>query len=258
MKKVFKFLIILILIASIIYLGYLFINRNHAENVEIEKVNNMTTTKSVDSSMSGADQDLIEDYIRKIYLGIGLVDSKDVLPEFLDINNASTDWILNCIHLELARNSESNIFSQDEIKKVQKELFGDKLTIDLPVEDSYGNIVKNEEGKYILSYRSYEPDYLNYYIVDSIKKINDSMVEVNLIEYRTNSIIGEETEIKVYTLNSNEILFTQEITDMDEEGMSESDRNVTNFVATNKEKFSNVKLILEKEKDNYYVKSIER
>lgn len=255
MKKFLKLIIILILIVFVISAIYIFINKN---NKETENEENMVVRKEVDPNISGANQDLIEDYISKIYLGTGLVDSKDVLPEFDDINQASTDWILNCIHLELSKYSDINVFSEEELNAVKKDLFSEKLTIDLPEEDTYENIVKNEDGQYVLSYRDYEPDYLNYYIVDSIKEIDNNQVEVNLVEYRTNFIIGEETEIKVYNLKSDKVLVTQEITDMGEEGYSESDRNITTFVANNKEKFSKVKIILEKEKDNYYVKSIER
>lgn len=105
------------------------------------------------------------------------------LPIFDNINEADKDWIYG--HLE---DKDNNGLTQTEIELHLKNLFGDKLEIDLDNDKKaleINNIQYNEDSKKyeILPYGS---DMTIQYAVDSIDYINEEYV-VKVIEYAETS-----------------------------------------------------------------------
>lgn len=200
----------------------------------------------------------VEEYISKIYLNSLIVNKEDTLPEFEDINEASDDWILNCIYNNLELENGNFNFSKEEIYNVKNALFGTKLEKPLKNADKYGHIKENQDGSFNIAEVESSPAFLYYYIVDNIERSGNN-IEVTLIEYKTNSLYDGSTNIKVYTRDGEEGLFMQPVTDMDEEGNSESDTKITEFIKENKDKFTKAKIILEYESaDAYHIKSVKR
>lgn len=263
MKNIIKYFFILMIFLCIFSVViYYFIKTNNKEKNEISK-EQISNKKEID----GLIQDEITDYIKKIYIGSGVVEKEEVFPEFNEINDANDNWILNCLYVNLfsdefineRENNNLSLYTKNEVNNMKEKLFGENLTKKLPEKDAYENITLQSNGDYYLAARSFEPDYIFSYVIDNMEYINKNEIKVTLLEYKHNLILGEESDYKVFTRDGDEVLYKTNVSKLQEESdYINLEKDINKFVLKNKNKFSTAHAIVKVEKDKYYIKSIER
>ena len=214
-----KKLIAIIIILSVIFLGMIIYKTNQkANSINVSEVNE------------------IEQYINKIYMWKEV--TKNALPNFNEINEASDLWIWETIK----KNLEEYELTYEQIENEKAELFGKDLTKQLPKE---GN-----------EYFKYNQEQNKYYATEIDLDEKDDKFLLNKIEKNKNGYIIEIVEyIEDYSKNENNIcienLEEEEIQTVD---INEDMLNRKEIVKNNIAKFNKKNIYLEKEDEHLIVK----
>ena len=231
MKK--KLIIVIILLIALISIIYSIILKTQSNsNVTVEEI------------------EKIEEYISKIYMWKEV--TKEALPEFEDINNASSNWLWE----EDKKNKEDYEFTYEQINKKAKELFGENFTTEFPTEGTDSMKYDEDKKVYVATQINLDEED-DTFLLDKIEKINNGY-EVDIIEYLEDysqmQNLNENTQEETYIIIKN---LQGEV--IDKVNSSESENKIIEKVKENKEKFSKKKIILNKDKNgNITVKQIKK
>lgn len=272
MKIKISTIIIMIIIATIIGIFFLLQPKKIVEIVKERNLNEITNEEIKTELEGKIDIDLqeqekefeekIDMYVSDIYSGIDTY-----ISEFKDINSATEQWIWECACRFLWKDDTiltANIISKEDVEIAAKKCFGDNLQKEFPKEGIEFWLEPEEDG-YILAAASTESDFHNDYEILSYKKTDEDVI-VNIVEYKYNEIfLGDPTELKLYKINSDEIVKTYSlndspITDNYNDFLLNKHNEAKIFVKENIELFSTATITLEYDEQNdlLYVKSFER
>lgn len=226
-----KKMIVLIVILSIIYVS-LFIDK------KIELQNEKKTVVSIDEVI------VIETYLEKIYMWQEI--TNEALPEFEDINDADELWIWNVV----GKNIEEQEIEYSEIQKKAVELLGNDFKLQFPEEGGYNYVYIEEEDIYMITGISLDAQNDSFYIMNIEKNGDEYIVDVAeyLEDYDVTS--GQEEEFVYIKSTKREILGKVAMNELKNMGKE--------IVKENISKCTQKRIVLKKENEKIYVKSIDK
>ena len=220
MKKMLVIIVILamILVSMIIYKN-IAINKNKSVNVqEVEQ---------------------IEEYISKIYMWKEI--TKEALPTFENINDASELWIWEVIK----KNLETYETTYEEIQQKGKELFGEKFERQIPKEGNDSFYYDKESNKYLATEIVLDEEEDSFLLKDIEKE--GEKYKVKIIEYIED--YSEENKVIIRNLQEEEI---------GRVSTSDSETKIKEILKNNKERFSQKNIEIKKEKDNLVIEKVNK
>ena len=219
-----KKLIAIMIILFIIFISMLIYRNNEKEaEVKIDEIKQ------------------IESYIEKIYGWREVTD--EALPTFQDINNANENWLWGTVR----ENIEDYEIDYEKIENTGKELFGEKFTKEYPKEGNKFITYNQENGKYQLKEIMLDAIKDSFLIEKIEKKENEYTVEI--IEYLIDYTNADNNRVTINNLKDEKIF------ELVEEEATET--NIKKLIKESKEKFSKKRIILEKNDNNIFIKSVE-
>lgn len=217
-----KKLIAIIIILSAIFLGMvIYKNNKKSNNVYVNEVNE------------------IEQYINEIYMWKEV--TKEALPSFNDINEASDLWIWET----LKKNLEEYELTYEQIENAKLKLYGENLTKELPKEgNEYFEYNQQDDKYYATEIDLDEKD--DKFLLNKIDKNKNGYI-IEIIEYLEDYSKSEE-EISIENIQGEEI---QRV------NINEDTLNRKEIVKNNINKFTRKKIYLERENEYLIVKKVE-
>lgn len=235
MKKLIKFLIILILLVFTI-----------GAIIKIDKPN--------ENNISDTEKNEIISYINDIY------NIHRSIPEFEDINKTDELWIWDninqylCNHSEFEERNQYCDYSYEEISSFAKILYGNDFTLETPVQNP-AMIYDSETNKYGVP--MYNVESLRECQIENIEK-SGNIYTINIIDYVISFIPP------LNNTSEEELIYFHNITDFDLNPTSADIvfkltelKNYKEKVLKNKDKFTSKTIILEYNETlkQYYIKS---
>lgn len=220
MKKMLVIIVVLamILVSMIVY-----------KNIEINK----------NKSVNVQEVEQIEEYISKIYMWKEI--TKEALPTFKNINDASELWIWEVIK----KNLETYETTYEEIQQKGKELFGEKFEKQIPKEGNDSFYYDQESNKYLATEIVLD-EKEDSFLLNDIEKEGEKY-KVKIIEYIED--YSEENKVIIRNLQEEEI---------GRVSTSDSETKIKEIVKNNKERFSQKNIEIKKEKDNLVIEKVNK
>lgn len=220
MKKMLVIIVVLamILVSMIVY-----------KNIEINK----------NKSVNVQEVEQIEEYISKIYMWKEI--TKEALPTFENINDASELWIWEVIK----KNLETYETTYEEIQQKGKELFGEKFEKQIPKEGNDSFYYDQESNKYLATEIVLD-EKEDSFLLNDIEKEGEKY-KVKIIEYIED--YSEENKVIIRNLQEEEI---------GRVSTSDSETKIKEIVKNNKERFSQKNIEIKKEKDNLVIEKVNK
>lgn len=220
MKKMLVIIVVLamILVSMMVY-----------KNIEINK----------NKSVNVQEVEQIEEYISKIYMWKEI--TKEALPTFENINDASELWIWEVIK----KNLETYETTYEEIQQKGKELFGEKFEKQIPKEGNDSFYYDQESNKYLATEIVLD-EKEDSFLLNDIEKEGEKY-KVKIIEYIED--YSEENKVIIRNLQEEEI---------GRVGTSDSETKIKEIVKNNKERFSQKNIEIKKEKDNLVIEKVNK
>lgn len=220
MKKMLVIIVVLamILVSMIVY-----------KNIEINK----------NKSVNVQEVEQIEEYISKIYMWKEI--TKEALPTFENINDASELWIWEVIK----KNLETYETTYEEIQQKGKELFGEKFEKQIPKEGNDSFYYDQESNKYLATEIVLD-EKEDSFLLNDIEKEGEKY-KVKIIEYIED--YSEENKVIIRNLQEEEI---------GRASTSDSETKIKEIVKNNKERFSQKNIEIKKEKDNLVIEKVNK
>lgn len=220
MKKMLVIIVVLamILVSMMVY-----------KNIEINK----------NKSVNVQEVEQIEEYISKIYMWKEI--TKEALPTFENINDASELWIWEVIK----KNLETYETTYEEIQQKGKELFGEKFERQIPKEGNDSFYYDQESNKYLATEIVLD-EKEDSFLLNDIEKEGEKY-KVKIIEYIED--YSEENKVIIRNLQEEEI---------GRVSTSDSETKIKEIVKNNKERFSQKNIEIKKEKDNLVIEKVNK
>ena len=220
MKKMLVIIVVLamILVSMMVY-----------KNIEINK----------NKSVNVQEVEQIEEYISKIYMWKEI--TKEALPTFENINDASELWIWEVIK----KNLETYETTYEEIQQKGKELFGEKFEKQIPKEGNDSFYYDQESNKYLATEIVLD-EKEDSFLLNDIEKEGEKY-KVKIIEYIED--YSEENKVIIRNLQEEEI---------GRASTSDSETKIKEIVKNNKERFSQKNIEIKKEKDNLVIEKVNK
>ena len=220
MKKMLVIIVVLamILVSMIVY-----------NNIEINK----------NKSVNVQEVEQIEEYISKIYMWKEI--TKEALPTFENINDASELWIWEVIK----KNLETYETTYEEIQQKGKELFGEKFEKQIPKEGNDSFYYDQESNKYLATEIVLD-EKEDSFLLNDIEKEGEKY-KVKIIEYIED--YSEENKVIIRNLQEEEI---------GRVSTSDSETKIKEIVKNNKERFSQKNIEIKKEKDKLVIEKVNK
>lgn len=220
MKKMLVIIVVLamILVSMIVY-----------KNIEINK----------NKSVNVQEVEQIEEYISKIYMWKEI--TKEALPTFENINDASELWIWEVIK----KNLETYETTYEEIQQKGKELFGEKFEKQIPKEGNDSFYYDQESNKYLATEIVLD-EKEDSFLLNDIEKEGEKY-KVKIIEYIED--YSEENKVIIRNLQEEEI---------GRVSTSDSETKIKEIVKNNKERFSQKNIEIKKEKDKLVIEKVNK
>ncbi len=220
MKKMLVIIVVLamILVSMMVY-----------KNIEINK----------NKSVNVQEVEQIEEYISKIYMWKEI--TKEALPTFENINDASELWIWEVIK----KNLETYETTYEEIQQKGKELFGEKFEKQIPKEGNDSFYYDQESNKYLATEIVLD-EKEDSFLLNDIEKEGEKY-KVKIIEYIED--YSEENKVIIRNLQEEEI---------GRVSTSDSETKIKEIVKNNKERFSQKNIEIKKEKDNLVIEKVNK
>ena len=220
MKKMLVIIVVLamILVSMMVY-----------KNIEINK----------NKSVNVQEVEQIEEYISKIYMWKEI--TKEALPTFENINDASELWIWEVIK----KNLETYEITYEEIQQKGKELFGEKFEKQIPKEGNDSFYYDQESNKYLATEIVLD-EKEDSFLLNDIEKEGEKY-KVKIIEYIED--YSEENKVIIRNLQEEEI---------GRVSTSDSETKIKEIVKNNKERFSQKNIEIKKEKDNLVIEKVNK
>ena len=217
-----KKLIVIIIILLVIFLGMMiYKNNQRLNNVNANEVNE------------------IEQYISKIYLWKEV--TKEALPSFNDINEASDIWIWEALKKDL----EEYELTYEQIENAKEKLFGKNLKKILPKEGNEYFKYNQEQNKYYSTEIDLD-EKDDKFLLNKIEK-NQNEYIIEIVEY-IEDYSKEENSICIENINEEEVQTVN---------INEDILNRKEIIKNNINKFNKKKIYLEQENQNLIVTKIE-
>lgn len=224
MKKMIAVIIILL----IIYISLVVVKKMNDEN---EKINYITVDEVL----------IIETYLEKIYMWEEV--TKEAIPEFTSINHADELWIWNVV----GKNITDQEIEYENIMGKAKELFGVEFEVVFPEEGGFNYI--HDEDSYVLDNISLDAQKDCFYI-NKIEK-DKNIYTVEIVEYLEDYDVTNTEDEYVYVKNTDrEILGKVLLAEIANKGVEIIKENIDKCVVK--------KIILEKESNKIYIKSVDK
>ena len=230
-----KKMVVIIIILIIIFVGML-IYKN--------EVISMQTTVSVQ------EVEKIESYITKIYMWKEV--TNEALPCFEDINKVDELWFWEVVK----KNLEDYELTYEQINNKAQELFGSNLNKKFPKEGTTYLTYNNENQKYYATGLGLDQQE-DLFLLNKIEKKND-IYEVEIVEYLEDySDIIETTDESTGVTNSSEQIVIRNLRNEEISKINNlEEENAKEIVKNNIDRFTKKKVILQKDNDKLYVKSV--
>ncbi len=188
------------------------------------------------SNISIEEVEKIEHYIERIYMWKEV--TKEALPCFEEINQASEKWIWEVVK----KNLEEYEVSYQQIQEKAKELFGEELKKELP-KDGMGVFVIEEENLY--GAQSVELDKKeDTFVFHKIDKTPDGY-EIEIIEYLED--YSESDKITIRNLKEEEIQKVE---------VNTEESKIQEIVKTRMNELGRKKIVIKNEEKGFVIQSV--
>lgn len=238
---------IMLIIISIIFFKYSSAEKPLPESTSSISLNEKPSSEAASEEFQGEEESEIRAYISNICnTNLG-----NRLPEFNDINNAYKPWIYS----HITHNDNTYFLTEDEIRQNLKEIFGDKLIIDVKKDTSeYDDIsmptYDKENDDYILP--AFGLDNQIHYTINSIQKTDDTytiqVIECNIMsDFDTNELI-----ISAYSKNNSD----KNKTEIFRASKDENINTIENEIIKQKDKFTVFNITIKKNNNQFHIQKI--
>ena len=217
------------MLVIIVVLAMILVSMIVYKNIEINK----------NKSVNVQEVEQIEEYISKIYMWKEI--TKEALPTFENINDASELWIWEVIK----KNLETYETTYEEIQQKGKELFGEKFEKQIPKEGNDSFYYDQESNKYLATEIVLD-EKEDSFLLNDIEKEGEKY-KVKIIEYIED--YSEENKVIIRNLQEEEI---------GRVSTSDSETKIKEIIKNNKEKFSQKNIEIKKEKDNLVIEKVNK
>ena len=226
-----KRLLVIISILVIIFIG-MFIYKNNKNKTAV-------TASEVEN---------IERYISNIYMWKEI--TNEALPKFDNINNAPELWLWEVVK----KNLEEYELTYEQINSKAKEIFGENLSKEFPIEGTEYIIYDNYKEKYYVTGIGLDAED-DSFLINKIQKI-DNIYKVEIIEYI------EDYSNAINPENNNDV-YDVDIKNLRDEKIAaiksnESETKAIEVIKKNANKFTKKVINLDKNSEGkIFVKSVE-
>ena len=218
-----KKLLIIIIALAIVFIGMVAYTNTLTvknDNITIDEINK------------------IQEYINKIYMWKEV--TKEALPKFDNINNASELWIWEVVKKDL----EEYELTYEQINAKAKELFGEDFQKELKQEETESFIYDESKNKYYPSEVNLD-NKEDIFILNNITRTENGYI-LEIIEY-----------IEDYSSGTNITITNLEEEPIAEVGLEENETKIQEIVKQNVDKFSKKTIYVKKENENLIVEKVE-